>query len=204
MARTLVGKTNTDPAVYPYVFGKIRDNPGNNTGTALNENTCGDQHQFFEGLLAIGNVTPNNLPENALNGFQYSVALQYIPKIQTDFYHTVGFPMQPSFVNSFASSSYISGPSAGYKKGDRTNRVYLQGAFQRSTELNSTTAWTMPLGYRPASNVTVPILMRNNSLYKSGVLTVNAATGDVQVHCDTGDATTTAIYIIDGASFALD
>lgn len=204
MARTLAGKTNTDAPLFPYPFGKIRDNPGNNTGTAVNENVYGDFHQFFEGLLSIGSITPNNLAENGTNGFQYSVALQNIPKIQTDFFHTVGFPMQPSFVNSFATSSYISGPGAGYKKGDRTNRVYLQGAFQRATELNSTTAWTMPLGYRPTSNVTVRILMRNNSLYKAGVLTINASTGVVQVHCDTGDGTTTAIYIIDGASYALD
>ena len=204
MARTIASKTNTDPPLFPYPFGKIRDNPGNGTGTAVNENVYGDFHQFFDGLLSSGNITPNNLAENGINGFQYNIALQQIPKIQTDFFHTIGNPMMPSFVNSFAASSYISGPSAGYKKSDRTNRVYLQGAFQRSTELNSTTVWTMPLGYRPTSNVTVRILMRNNSLYKAGVLTINGSTGVVQVHCDTGDASTTAIYIIDGASYALD
>jgi len=203
MARTIASKANTDAPAYPYTWGKIRDNPGNNTGTAVNEATCGDQHQFFDGLLSIGSITPNNLPENALNGFQYMYALLNIPKKQNDFFHKIGDPFQPSFQNSFTSSAYNAVNGANYKYGDRVDRVFLQGAFERATESNNTTIWIMPIGYRPVYNKVLPILMHNNGTFVPGVLKINASSGAVSVECNAGDGATTAIYIIDGLAYDL-
>lgn len=73
--RPLADKPNTDAPDSDYPFGKIRDNPGNNTGTPINEVVYGDIHQFFEKLMNAAAITPNGLPENQTNGFQLYEAL---------------------------------------------------------------------------------------------------------------------------------
>src|SRR5687768_17195851 len=82
MARILANKTNVDAPDADYPYGKIRDNPGNNTGTPINEQVYGDVHQFFARLMAkqagapVGTVVANDLPENVPNGFQFFEALE--------------------------------------------------------------------------------------------------------------------------------
>lgn len=79
MARSIIGKTNTDPAgsysglSYPY--GKIRDDSGAGDGTPVNTQVYGDFHQFFAKLMADAGLAFNGQPENATNGFQYNIAL---------------------------------------------------------------------------------------------------------------------------------
>jgi hypothetical protein len=79
--RPLASKTNVTPPGGDYSYGRIKDNPGDNTGTPVNEAVYGDLHQFFERLMAIAGVTANNLPENDANGYQLFTALQTV--IQT-------------------------------------------------------------------------------------------------------------------------
>lgn len=76
MAFKLSDKPNTDPPSGIYNFGKIRDNDGSNNGTPVNELVYGDFHQFFEGLMVAGGITPNNLPDNDDNGYQLYQAFQ--------------------------------------------------------------------------------------------------------------------------------
>lgn len=84
MARILANKTNVDAPDPDYPYGKIRDNPGNNTGTPINELVYGDVHQFFARLLdkqagsAMPDVVPNDLPENDYSGFQFFESLERI------------------------------------------------------------------------------------------------------------------------------
>jgi len=203
MAIKLTTKQNTDAALFPYNFGKIRDNSGPNDGTPVNTQVYGDFHQFFAGLLLAGSITANDLAENGTNGYQYSLALQNVPKLQTDFFHTVGAPLQPAFQNSFATSSLSSTLGAAYRSLDRTNEVIFRGAFQRSIESNGVTVFTLPIAYRPQANKMIPILMYNNSTFKPGILLIDFATGNVTVSCNAGDGATTAYYIIDGVSYSL-
>lgn len=205
MAIKLTTKQNTDPAVYPWPYGKIRDNSGPNDGTPVNTQVYGDYHQFFAVLLQNGSIVANDLPENSNNSFQYSLALANIPKIQTDFFHVVALNfLQPPYQNSFAASTINSTTGAAYKKLDRINQVSFQGAFQRATELNGSTVFTLPINYRPMVNKIMPILMYNNSTYKKGVLKIDYLTGNVTVDCEAGDGTTLATYIIDGLMYSLD
>jgi hypothetical protein len=84
MARILENKTNVDPPDSDYPYGKIRDNPGNQTGTPINELVYGDMHQFFARLLdkqagsAMADVVPNDLPENDYSGFQFFESLERV------------------------------------------------------------------------------------------------------------------------------
>lgn len=82
--RPLSSKTNVDAPDSDYPYGKIRDNPGNNTGTPINEQVYGDFHQFFERLMdkqqggPLADVVPNGLPDNDYTGFQLFEALENV------------------------------------------------------------------------------------------------------------------------------
>lgn len=73
--RALANKTNVEAPDSDYPYGRIKDNPGNNTGTPINEQVYGDIHQFFEKLMDEAGITPNELPENDYSGFQLYEAL---------------------------------------------------------------------------------------------------------------------------------
>lgn len=71
MARGLENYQNIDAPDSDFPNGRSRDNPGNNTGTPVKEETVGDYQQFFAKLMRIAALTPNTLPDNEYNGFQY-------------------------------------------------------------------------------------------------------------------------------------
>lgn len=75
MARKLSNQINVVPADSTYPLARIKDNPGDGTGTAVNEALYGDMHQFFARLMQIANVVPNGLPDNAYSGYQLITAL---------------------------------------------------------------------------------------------------------------------------------
>lgn len=79
MARKLSNKVNVDPISGAYPYGRVKDNPGDNTGTPMDELLLGDLIQFFEKLMDASGITFNNQPESNTNGFQFISALrQYI------------------------------------------------------------------------------------------------------------------------------
>lgn len=63
----------SNPSDYP--DGRLKDNPGNRTGTPINRLTNGDLHQFFAKLLRDSGIEANGLPENEYSGHQYIEAL---------------------------------------------------------------------------------------------------------------------------------
>jgi len=73
--RLLATKTNVNAPDSDYPFGRIRNNPGNGTGTPVNELLYGDMHQFFEKLMDAAGITANGLPDNDYSGFQLFEAL---------------------------------------------------------------------------------------------------------------------------------
>src|SRR6185437_471026 len=66
----------TDPTNFPN--GRIKDDPAGVVGTPLKESTIGDIHQFFAKILRLTSTSPNNLPEDEGNGFQYLKSLMNI------------------------------------------------------------------------------------------------------------------------------
>lgn len=73
--RSLASKTNVTAPGGDYPYGRLKNNPGDGTGTPVNELVYGDFHQFFEKLMADAGLSANGLPENSANGFQLNAAL---------------------------------------------------------------------------------------------------------------------------------
>jgi len=78
MAIKLENKPNVAAPSATYPYGAIRDNTGSNDGTPVNTAVYGDFHQFFARMLGESGVTPNGLPDNQTNGFQYFEALRSV------------------------------------------------------------------------------------------------------------------------------
>jgi hypothetical protein len=75
MAVPLANKLNVEAPSAGFPFGNIKDNPGDNSGTAVNKAVYADLHQFFAKMFAESGLAYNNLPESATDGFQYFQAL---------------------------------------------------------------------------------------------------------------------------------
>lgn len=78
MARDILDLSNVDGADSDYPYGRVRDisTPGAQDGTQVNEKMVGDVLQFFNKLMDEGNITPNGLPDNTTNGFQFFQGLE--------------------------------------------------------------------------------------------------------------------------------
>lgn len=66
-------------------------------------------------------------------------------------WHEIGSPGNPAFQNGW--TNYTSGNTAGYYK-DRLGFVHLKGMIRNGTM--SQTAFTLPVGYRPAKAMLLP------------------------------------------------
>ncbi len=76
MARSLQNKPQVEAPSARYPEGRIKDDDGSGTtGTPVNEDVYGDIHQFFARLMAENGITPNEIPDNAYDGFQLIKAL---------------------------------------------------------------------------------------------------------------------------------
>jgi hypothetical protein len=70
----LASKTNVTAPGGAFPYGNIKDNTGINDGTPVDKAVYADFHQFFARLVALSSITPNGLPEDVVNGFQYMEA----------------------------------------------------------------------------------------------------------------------------------
>jgi len=75
MAIGLQNYPNITPPNSDYLYGRIKDNPGDGSGTPVNAKVCGDMHEFLAKLMGLADITPNGLPENEYSGHQYIEAL---------------------------------------------------------------------------------------------------------------------------------
>lgn len=56
-----------------YPWGSIKNQPG---GTRANRKLFTDMSQFFQQAMSVCGITPNGLPDNVTNGYQYMRAVQ--------------------------------------------------------------------------------------------------------------------------------
>lgn len=75
MAIKLENKPNVVAPGGAYPYGNIKDDTGIGDGTPVDTVVYADFHQFFARMLALSGITPNNLPDNNTNGFQYYESL---------------------------------------------------------------------------------------------------------------------------------
>lgn len=77
---------NSNPLIYPN--GRIKDNTGSGNGTPVNEFVYGDLHEMKDKLMRLYGITPNDLPDNEVNGFQLVDALRALAS-KNDFIQTI-------------------------------------------------------------------------------------------------------------------
>lgn len=103
MAYSILAKPNVLPVSTTYPFGDIRDRIGTTPGTPGSRLVYADFHQFFAKLMDEAGVTPNDLPDNNVNGYQLISALKgYISNQFLSFYYT-------NFTDFFDELTNISG-----------------------------------------------------------------------------------------------
>lgn len=116
MARKLTSKTNVNIPTVTFPHGRVRDNPGDNTGTPVNEDLVGDYTQFFEQLMLLAGLVHNDLPENDPNGYQFNEALAVITR-SYELSGTAGnFAVQPGprpFFFIADEDGFFPGPTSG-------------------------------------------------------------------------------------------
>lgn len=191
MARALVNKTNVQAADGDYPYGRIKDNPGDNSGTPVNELLYGDIHQFFERLMAKAGVTFNELPDGPYDVFQYYEALELA--IFGEDWHVVGSGGgEPAFTNSWSNFNSGTHSNARFKK-ILDKKVELTGLVAGGVSTSS--AFTLPAGYRPSKIITFPAASDGSS---AAYVNVNTA-GQVTI-----THTSASFVSLDGMSFPLD
>lgn len=70
----LSDKPNVEAPSGSYNYGRLIDDDGSGNGTPVNRLVYDDMHQFFESLMAYGEVTANGLPDSDDDGYQLMTA----------------------------------------------------------------------------------------------------------------------------------
>lgn len=70
----LKDKTNVNSPNGTWPYGELRDNPGDNSGTPVDEALVSDVMQLMEAVMADAGITANGLLDNLANGFQLYTA----------------------------------------------------------------------------------------------------------------------------------
>jgi len=80
MARTIKDRTNVDPVdgTNPYGATKNESAPTANDGTPYDEELHGDELVLAQRIMDLTRATPNELPDNTINGFQLYDALTFL------------------------------------------------------------------------------------------------------------------------------
>jgi hypothetical protein len=71
----LKDKVNVNAPNGTWPYGELRDNPGDNSGTPVDEVLVSDVMQLMEYIMNDGGVVPTGLLDNLANGFQLADAL---------------------------------------------------------------------------------------------------------------------------------
>lgn len=74
--RPLISQQNVDAPSTDFPYGRIRNNPGNATGTPFDEALYGDIQQFFARLMFLSGLTPNGIADGNYAGWQLMDALR--------------------------------------------------------------------------------------------------------------------------------
>lgn len=93
MAIGLENNPNNSAITVAYPYGGIKDNTGAGDGTPINKLTNDDIHQTLRKILALAAITPNGLPDNVTNGFQYITGLNRLFKKFTGVFNDPTNPM---------------------------------------------------------------------------------------------------------------
>lgn len=80
MSKGLENFTNAELVSANYPWKDIKNNTGLGDGTPVDRSHYADYHQTFRKWLDLAGITPNGLPDNVANGYQYVEALDALYK----------------------------------------------------------------------------------------------------------------------------
>jgi hypothetical protein len=113
MSKGLENLVNISAPTSDYPYGNIKDNVGSGGGTPLDQISHADYHQTFRKLLSLAGITPNNLPDNVTNGYQYIQALSqyknFTGVIKEDFSVHTSLILTKANINKLLSVNNLSG-----------------------------------------------------------------------------------------------
>jgi len=167
--KRLENKTNVAAPDAEFPYGDVKDNTGSNNGTPVNRDLVGDLFQLLEKMFDYSGLTANGLPDNETNGFQLFEAFRlvfakkYVKQVTSVFDNdTVTITrdeIETAFVGvpPFWSKVLGSGTSENSKVDLSVSVWYLNGAG---------TTW---------------VLMPNTDGVGGANISINAATGDIDV-----------------------
>jgi len=120
--RTLFNQPNVDKSdLSAYPSGRIRNNSGVGDGTGVNEATKGDLHQMLEKLMRLYAITPNDLPDSEVNGFQLIDALR-------------GLASKNDFIYPLSTNGTILNVDIKFSQMLENEFIVCLAAFNKSTE----------------------------------------------------------------------
>ena len=103
-----------------FLSGRIKDNPGDGSGTPVNQLTNGDLQEFFSRLMVYAGLTPNDMPDSEYTGHQYIQALT------KRIFHKASSPIIESLIGGYTANDLI----------------ILEGVVITLTNSNNTATWT--------------------------------------------------------------
>lgn len=104
MAIGLENNPNNSAITVAYPYGGLKDNTGAGDGTPINKLTNDDIHQTLRKILELAAITPNGLPDNVTNGFQYITALNRLFK---KFIGVFNSPSNATYTLTVANMGYM-------------------------------------------------------------------------------------------------
>jgi hypothetical protein len=151
----------TELAKYPN--GRIKE--GIAEGTLWDEAVTGDFYQVFLKAMREAGITPNGLPDNQTNGWQMFDAC-----FGTAWKEVGNDGGLTTFTNGAASSSgpLSPGNKIRYRKINGGKCLQIDGWYVPTT-LDYTTAFTLPVGYRPSGFTMFTSITNDGSILHSDI-----------------------------------
>jgi hypothetical protein len=171
---------------------------------AVTNDGTADPAPFSDGSTKYVHNIRRFVLSDALTGtgtFDLSAAI-YIIKNNT--WNEVGASGQPAYSNSYAGAiSSRAGANLKFSKSVLKNAVTFMGGIQRGIGISNTIVFTLPVGYRPTVERSMPFTTEDTSGIFVGYMHVDT-NGDVKLYLGGGDNTTNTIHFCEGISFSLD
>ncbi len=164
-----------------YPYGRIKDDTGGGNGTPVSVQVYGDQHQFFERIMALSGLTANDLPDNSTNGFQLVEALFRISGLTA--WTNAGTP----------TVSVVAGTGTVAVHGTLYNRYKLQGKtliWECTFSINTTgTPTIIAVNYPTPITVVGAVSYGRTAVgeYQNDLLFVRTNTAGVQIQRPSGN-----------------
>lgn len=173
MAIELLEKDNVMPADSDYPYGQIKDRiDGTQEGTPINVKTYGDFHQFFSRMMAIAEISYNNLPDNDYTNFQLFEALIKVVREKSFDKHNPVFATK-AVHNAIATTSLVFNYDSALTDVDGI----LDVATGQFTPPEGLWKISFGVGFLPTNNPSGQIAL---NVYKNGSA-FDVITGDVLI-----------------------